>query len=129
MSIPVRPLPARVSPERLALAAFVCLLAVAPGLRFYDLPGNSVWYDEVVASRNSSGALSEVVSNTRCCNTSPILYPLALWAVQKVDVSALSIRVLPATASVLTVAVMLFLLPRPYRRDRHRPADIRRGPR
>ena len=112
MSVPVPSLPVRVSPKRLLLAAFVCLLVVAAALRFDDLPGNSVWYDEAVAANNSSGALAEVVSNTRHRNSSPILYPLALWAVQKVDVSAFSIRVLPATASVLTVAVMLFLLPR-----------------
>ena len=112
MSIPVRSLPARVSPERLVLAAFVCLLVVAAGLRFYDLPGHSVWYDEAVAANNSSGTLSEVIPNTRHRNSSPILYPLALWAVQKVDVSAFSIRILPATASVLTVAALLFLLPR-----------------
>ena len=97
---------------RLYYAACVCLLVVAAGLRFYDLSGKSVWYDEAVASSNASGALSEVVPNTRSSNSSPILYPLALWAVQKVDVSAFSIRVLPATASVLTVAVLLFLLPR-----------------
>ena len=53
-----------------------------------------------------------MVPNTRHRNSSPILYPLALWAVQKVDVSAFSIRVLPAAASVLTVAALLFLLPR-----------------
>ncbi len=100
------------SRERLVLAAFVCLLVVAAGLRFYNLPGTSVRYDEAVASSNASGSLSEVVSNTRSRNSSPILYPLALWAVQKVDVSVFSIRVLPAAASVLTVAVMLFLLPR-----------------
>ena len=96
----------------LALAAFVCLLVVAVGLRFYDLPGNSVSFDEAVVANNSSGTLSEVVSNTRYSSSSPILYPLALWAVQKVDVSAFSIRVLPAMASVLTVAALLFLLPR-----------------
>ncbi len=100
------------SRERLALAAFVCLLALAAGLRFYDLPGDSVWYDEAVASGNARGALAEVIPNTSFGNSSPILYPLALWAVQKVDVSAFSIRILPAIASVLTVAVMLFLLPR-----------------
>ena len=90
----------------------MCLIVLSAGLRFYDLPGKSVWGDEAVAATNSSGSLSEVVPNTRCCNSSPILYPLALWAVQKVNVSVFSIRVLPATASVLTVAVMLFLLPR-----------------
>ncbi len=112
MRIPVPCLNARVSAERLTLAAFVCLLIVAAGLRFYDLPGNSVWLDEAVAAINSRGSLSEVVLNTRCCNSSPILYPLALWAVQKVESTPFSIRVLPAAASVLTVAVMLFLLPR-----------------
>ena len=100
------------SRERLALAAFVCLLALAAGLRFYDLPGDSVWYDEAVASGNARGALAEVIPNTSFGNSSPILYPLALWAVQKVDISAFSIRILPAIASVLTVGVMLFLLPR-----------------
>ena len=111
MNIPVSAHPLRVSPERLALAAFVCLLLVAAELRFYDLPGHGVEYDEAVAANNSRGALSEVVPNTRNNNSSPILYPLALWAVQKVDISAFSIRVLPASASVLTVAGMLFLLP------------------
>ena len=100
------------SQGRLVLAAFACLLIAAAGLRFYDLTGTSVGYDEVIAANNSSGSLSEVVPYTRNRNSSPILYPLALWAVQKVDVSAFSLRVLPATASVLTVAVMLFLLPR-----------------
>ena len=104
--------PSWCSRERLVLAAFVCLLIAAAGLRFYDLTGGSVWFDEVIAADNSNGSLSEVIPNTRGGNSSPILYPFALWAVQKVDTSAFSIRVLPATASVLTVAVMLFLLPR-----------------
>ena len=93
-------------------AACVVLLVVAAGLRFHDLPGDFVRYDEAVVANNSGGTLSEVVSNTRSNGSTPILYPLALWAVQKVDISAFSIRVLPATASVLSVAVMLFLLPR-----------------
>ena len=97
---------------RLYYAACVVLLVVAAGLRFHDLSEKSVWYDEAVAADNSSGTLSEVVTKTRYRNSSPILYPLALWAVQKVDVSDFSIRVLPATASVLTVAALLFLLPR-----------------
>ncbi len=113
MNLPVLSRIGRVSPGRLALVGlFVGLLVVAAALRFYDLPGQSVWYDEAIASSNVSGAFSEVVPNTRSRNSSPILYPLALWAVQKPGISTFSIRVLPATASVLTVAVMLFLLPR-----------------
>ena len=104
--------PARTTKNaHLYYAACICLLVAAVGLRFHELPEKSVWYDEVVAADNSSGALSEVVPNTRHRNSSPILYPLALWVVQRVDVSAFSIRVLPAAASVLTVAALLFLLP------------------
>ena len=112
MNIPVLSSPVRISRQRLVLAAFVCLILLAVGLRFYDLPGKSVSYDEAIVSDNSSGSLSEVVPNTRSNNSSPILYPLALWVVQKADISTFSFRVLPATASVLTVVVMLFLLPR-----------------
>ena len=104
--------PARtIKNARLYYAACICLLVAAVGLRFHELSEKSVWYDEVVAADNSSGALSEVVPNTRHRNSSPILYPLALWAVQRVDVSAFSIRVLPAAASVLTVAALLFCFP------------------
>ncbi len=112
MSIPTPSIPIRITPQRLALAAFVCLLLVAAGLRFYGLPGHYLWSDEAVAANIADGALTEVILDTRRYNSSPILYPLALWVVQKVDVSIFSVRVLPATASVLTVAVMLFLLPR-----------------
>ncbi len=99
----------------------MCLLIAAAGLRFYDLSGKSLRRDEAVVANHSSGARSEVVHNTRYGNSSPILYPYALWAVQKVrstlfsvrsTPTPFSVRVLPATASVLTVAVMLFLLPR-----------------
>ena len=106
-------IPMRVSPGRLALAGlFVGLLVVAAGLRFYDLPGNSLSHDEAAAANISRGALSEVIPGTRQGNSSPILYPLALWVVQQVESTPFSVRLLPAAASVLTVAVMLFLLPR-----------------
>ncbi len=96
----------------LYFAACVCLLVAAAGLRFHDISEKSLRRDEAVAANNSSGALSAVVPNTRYGNSSPILYPLVLYVVQKVDISRFSIRVVPATASVLTVAVMLLLLPR-----------------
>ena len=97
---------------RLYYAACACLLVVAAGLRFHDLSAHYLRHDEAVTANNSRGTLSEVVSGTRCCNSHPILYPLVLYAVQKVESTRFSIRILPATASVLTVAVMLLLLPR-----------------
>ena len=93
-------------------AACVCLLVVAAGLRFHDLSGKSLRHDEAAAANISRGTLSEVISGTRCCHSSPILYPLVLYSVQQVESTPFSIRVVPATASVLTVALMLFLLPR-----------------
>ena len=93
---------------RLYYAACVCLLVAAAGLRFHDLSEKSLRHDEAAAANISRGALSKVVSGTRRGNSSPILYPLVLYAVQQVESTPFSIRVVPATASVLTVAVMLF---------------------
>ena len=102
----------RARKTRLYYAAGICLLVVAAGLRFHDLSEKSLRHDEAATANYSRGALSEVISKTRCCSSSPILYPLILYAVQKVESTPFSIRVVPATASVLTVALMLFLLPR-----------------
>ena len=92
----------------------VCLLIAAAALRFYDLSAASLWHDEAIAAINSRGTLPEVVFNaaTRYANTSPILYPLALWAVQKVASAEFSVRLLPAAASALTVGALLFWMPR-----------------
>ena len=100
--------------------AGVCLLIVAGALRFYDLGANSLWYDEAVTSLHSQGTLSDVVDNTRYGianvtrygTNAPILYPIALWAVQQIESSNFSVRVVSATASLLTVGALLFLMPR-----------------
>ena len=93
-------------------AACVCLLVAATGLRFHDLGEKSLRHDEAAIANISKGTLSEVVPGTRFGNSAPILYPLVMYAIQKVESTPSSIRIVPATASVLTVAVMLFLLPR-----------------
>ena len=95
------------------LAAALALLAATAGLRFYNLADDGLRYDEAVAALNSRGELSDVLHKTRFVNSSPIAYPLALWAVQKVETGSVwSVRALPAAASVGTVAVLLFALPR-----------------
>lgn len=93
-------------------AAALCLLVVALATRFYGLSDHALSYDEAIAANNSRGTFADVFGNTHWYNTSPILYPIALYAIQQVDSSAFSVRLLPATASVMTVAVLLFLLPR-----------------
>ena len=122
LSIPsptLRRMTAAVSARRYAIAC-VCLLSVAAALRFYNLSGNSLWYDEAITSLHSRVALSELIiinrhgidNITRDGTNGPILYPLALWAVQQVESSNFSVRLVPATASLLTVAALLFLMPR-----------------
>ena len=93
-------------------AAAVGLLIVAAGLRFYSLPEDSLGYDEAVAALNARGSFAAVIHNTRHDNSSPILYPIALWVVQEAASTAYTVRLLPAVSSVLTVAAMLLLLPR-----------------
>ena len=108
----IRRMATAVNARRLCIIACVCLLVVAAALRFYNLSNNSLWFDEARAAVNSRGALSEVVVKTRHENSSPILYPLALWAVQKAASTDLSVRFLPAAASALTVVALLLLMPR-----------------
>ena len=100
------------SKTRLYYAAAVCLLLVTAALRFYNLTGHFLSYDEAVAANNSRDSIQTVLENTRNKNSAPILYPLALYVVQKAESSHLSVRIVPAAASVLTVAVLLLLLPR-----------------
>ena len=95
------------------LYSVVCiiLVIVAALLRFYKLPEDYLWYDEAIMANNSSGTFLELISSRRHCVT-PILHPIFLYAVQKVESSPLSVRLVPAVAGVLTVAALLLLLPR-----------------
>ena len=97
--------------QRLYYAACVCLLLVAAALRFHQLPNDTVSSDEAVFANNSRGTIGETLSRTRARSSAPMLYPTVLWAVQKVERSATSIRFLPALASALTVAAIVLLLP------------------
>ena len=89
-----------------------CLLIVAAALRFYGMSDYGLGYDEALAALNSKGAFGELLYNTRNKNSSPILYPIALWAVQQIESSTFSVRVMPAIASALTVGALLFVMPR-----------------
>ena len=99
-----------VSARRYVIAG-VCLLIVAVSLRFYNLSESSLRFDEAKAALNAGGAIYDVVLYTRDESASPILYPLALWAVQKAASTDFSVRFMPAAGSVLTVAALLFLMP------------------
>ena len=93
-------------------AAGASVLCLAFGLRFHDLPGNALWFDEAIAANNARGTWADVMAHTQQRNSSPLLYPFLLYAIQKIGSSPFSVRVASAAASVLTVAVMLWLWPR-----------------
>lgn len=92
--------------------ACACLIALAAGLRLYGLSDNSLWRDEAIVANLSRGTFSELYDVLRARHSAPLLHPLVLWLVQKVESSAFSVRLVPATASMLVVAGMLLLLPR-----------------
>ena len=98
--------------RRCYIIVCVCLLVVAAALRFDGLSEYALLYDEALAAINSKGAFVEVIDRTRDRNSSPILYPLALWAVQKVWSAEFSVRFMPALGSALTVLALLFWMPR-----------------
>jgi uncharacterized membrane protein len=63
-------------------------------------------FDEALAANNSRGTLAETVANTRAHNSSPILYPLILYAVQKAGHSAVLLRSVSFVSSVLLIILV-----------------------
>ena len=98
--------------DTLYYTACVCIVIITILSRLYGLTNHSLWYDEARAAINSQGTISEVVLYTETRNTSPILYPLILYAVQKVQSSPFTVRLVPALASVGSITLILFLMPR-----------------
>ena len=98
--------------QRCYIAAALCLLTLTAILRFYQLPEHILWYDEAVAANHAQQSISHLLHETRHHNTSPILNPLILYATQKIHSSPFTVRAASAIVSALTVAALLFLLPR-----------------
>lgn len=94
------------------LTVGLCLILTSAGLRFYGLTEHGLRWDELSLSRMTDGSFAEIIPLTRDGHSASILYPMVLWAIQKIDISFFTIRVIPAAAGVLTTASLLFLLPR-----------------
>ena len=102
----------RCAAARWYLLAGLCLILSSAGLRFYGLTEHGLRFDELMLARTTGGSFGEVFSGFPVIHPGPVLYPLALWMIQKIDASLFSIRLLPAVSGVLTTAALLFLLPR-----------------
>lgn len=81
------------------IMAMMVILAGA-GLRLPNLATRSLWFDEALAANNSRGTLAETVAETRANNSSPIVYPLILYAVQKAGHATVLVRLVSFLSSV-----------------------------
>ena len=99
---------AAVNARRYAIGC-ACLLIAAAGLRFYDLPGVALRYDEIAVAINARSPFADLLDVARYLQNSPIFYPIALWAVEKIDGSEFGVRIISAAASLLTVGALLYL--------------------
>ena len=97
--------------ERWYLTAGICLILASAWLRFYGLTDHGPRGDELNLL-GMQGSFAEMLAFTRSYHGAPVLWPIGLWIIQKIDVSFFSLRVIPATAGVLTTGALLALLPR-----------------
>lgn len=91
------------------ILAALAIVLLAAGLRFYNLGGTSLWFDEAVYATNSHGSFAEMLEKTRTQNSSPILLPFAFWLLGDLVQSPFWIRFLPMVFGVLVVVVTLQL--------------------
>lgn len=100
---------AELSPAAYAgLAAAV--LVVAAVLRFWDLGGPSLWFDEAVYALNSHGSFADVLLNTRTNNSTPLFLPLLLNLLHHtVGLDEFAARLPSAVAGTASVLVLLLL--------------------
>lgn len=91
--------------------ACILLTLFAAALRFNGLGASGLSHDEFVETLSARGNIREIIEETRHVNSAPILYPLILAGVQKIDISSVSIRFIPALSGTLTVAALALLIP------------------
>lgn len=98
------------SASRHAIACAL-LIALAAALRFHDLGGSTLRYDEAAILDFAARTWADMCKQVESYHSAPLGYPAILWLIQQLDVSVVSARIVPATASVLAVAVMALWLP------------------
>lgn len=85
------------------------ILVLAGGLRLYRLADRSLWLDEAKVALFARQSIPKTVSSIRLAGSSPVAYPLLLNLVQRVDDSALAVRLPSAVFSLAAVALLLCL--------------------
>ncbi len=87
--------------------ATLAIMLAAIALRFWDLGGPSLWFDEIVYAVNSRGDFGDVVGMTQSNNSSPVLLPLLLNLLERtVGLSEFTARLPSALFGIASVFVM-----------------------
>ena len=94
------------------VAISTLILFAAIVLRFWNLGGTSLWYDEAVYILNSQANLGGVIENTRYKNSSPIFLPLLLWLLNGLGFSGEFAMRLPSVLAGIGSILVVLCLPR-----------------
>lgn len=85
----------------------ILIVILAASLRLYHLGQRSLWLDEAIAANISRGTLHQTLTLTRGLHSAPIVDPLILYGVEKVNDGPVGVRTPAAIASILAVVLML----------------------
>jgi len=87
----------------------IAILLIAGGFRWYRIAERSIWLDEAVVANYARQSLTNNITKTRLGSSSPVIYPLVLQAVQRVDDSVFAVRSTSAAFSLLAIITVLLL--------------------
>lgn len=93
-------------------AISILILFGATVLRFWNLGGTSLWYDEAVYILNSQADLGQVIENTRYKNSSPVFLPVLLWLLNSLGLGGEFAMRLPSVLAGIGSVLVLLCLPR-----------------
>ncbi len=94
-----------------SIMLFAAVIAVAGGLRFWDIGAKSLWLDEAYSEMRTRDSFDASMEQALRYDGPPPLYPAALWFWRRAaGCSEAGLRSLSAVCDILTVAVLFFLL-------------------
>lgn len=96
-----------ISNRSLLLLALVVVIAIGTFLRFYDLGGESLWFDEMVMLNVVSDP--EILQEDIITGRPPLMVLLGAVSIQIFGTSDAALRIIPALAGSLSLVAMFFV--------------------
>jgi uncharacterized membrane protein len=78
-------------------------------IRLYNLGTKSLWFDEAVVFWVSQGNFLEVIAQNASTNSSPIMFPLILNVISRLNDSEIFLRALPLLSGLAAIPAIYFL--------------------